>query len=125
MGFAQAIMIYVMSSYFKQIAGTENVGSFYLVSYAITLIIYFNLHKIVKRYGKAEVFHYSIMIKVFSLACLILAPSPYLAIFFLVLYIISGNLEWVSLDVILESYSSDNTSGRIRGKFLTKHHCPR
>jgi MFS family permease len=28
-------------------------------------------------------------------------------------------MEWVSLDVILESYSSDNTSGRIRGKFLT------
>jgi cation transporter-like permease len=57
MGFAQAIMIYVMSSFFKQVAGTENVGSFYLVSYAITLVIYFNLHKIVKRYGKAEVFH--------------------------------------------------------------------
>jgi MFS family permease len=119
MGFAQAIMIYVMSSYFKQIAGTENVGSFYFVSYAITLIIYFNLHKIVKRYGKAEVFHYSIMLKVVSLVCLILNPSSYLAIILLIVYIISGNLEWVSLDAILESYSSDNKSGRIRGKYLT------
>ena len=31
MGFAQAVMIYVMSSYFKQVAGTENVGFFYYV----------------------------------------------------------------------------------------------
>ena len=119
MGFAQAVMIYVMSSYFKQISGTENVGSFYLVSYAITLIIFFNLHKLVKRFGKAEVFHYSIMLKIISLAFLIIFPSSYSALVFLVLYIISGNIEWVSLDVLLESYSSDRMSGRIRGKFLT------
>ena len=119
MGFLQALFIYVISTYFKEVSGTENIGPFYLVSYVVVLIILLNLHKLIKTVGKSNALFFSLLFKIVSLAfMLILPPSP-ASLVFLMLYIISGSIEWVSLDVVLESFSMDNMSGRIRGKHLT------
>lgn len=119
MGFSQALVIYIISSYFRITSGTENVGIFYLVAYAITLAALLYLHKIVKNLGKVAVFYLSSFLKIVVIAFLMVLPPGYWAIFFLILYLILVTLEWVSLDVILESFSIDNMSGRIRGKHLT------
>lgn len=119
MGFAQAVLLYVMSSYFKVAAGVENVGLFYLVSYAVTLIIFFHLHKIIKRIGKSNAFLFSLFFKMITIVLLIMFAPSALTIAILMLYIILGNLEWLALDIIIESYSTDIMSGRIRGRNLT------
>lgn len=119
MGFAQSLVIYVLSSYFKEISGTENVGFFYFFSYAIGLFLLLNLHKFIKKFGKSGTFDLSVVLKLVAIAFILIAPEGYWTIVFLVLYLISGAIEWASLDVILESFSVDNMSGRIRGKYLT------
>lgn len=119
MGFSQALVIYIISSYFRIASGTENVGIFYLVSYTIALAVLLNLHKIVRSLGKPAVFYLSSFLKILTVAFLMVLPPSYWAIVFLVLYLILVMIEWVSLDVILESFSIDNMSGRIRGKHLT------
>lgn len=118
MGFSQAFVIYIMSSYFKLSAGTENVGPFYFVAYLISLVALLNFHKIVKYFGKSNAFYFSLVFKLVSIAFLINAAPSVWGIFFMILYIIFGTLEWVSLDIIIESFSSDRLSGRIRGKHL-------
>lgn len=119
MGFAQAILLYVMSSYFKEASGVENVGLFYLISYAVTLVIFLNLHKIIKIIGKSNAFFFSLFVKIVTIVILMnFLPSPFTT-FVLMIYIILGNLEWLSLDIIIESFSTDTMSGRIRGKHLT------
>jgi MFS family permease len=118
-GLAQAVFSYIMSTYFALSSGSENVGWFYLVAYSLILILYLNLHKIIRKFGKSEVFFFSLFAKI----CIIIAllfVSPSLGGAFLVMaFIILGNLEWTSLNIILESFSNDRMSGRIRGKFLT------
>lgn len=119
MGFAQAVFIYVMSSYFKEASGIENVGLFYLISYAVTLVIFFQLHKIIKRVGKSNAFFFSLFFKIITVVILMnWAPSIW-SVLVLMGYIILGNLEWLSLDILIESFSTDMMSGRIRGKHLT------
>ncbi|HLN19402.1 MAG TPA: MFS transporter [Patescibacteria group bacterium] len=119
MGFAQAVLLYVMSSYFKQASGIENVGPFYLISYTITLIIFFNLHKIIKRTGKSNAFFFSLFFKIITIVVLMNWEPSFFTIIVLMLYIILGNLEWLSMDILIESFSTDVMSGRIRGKHLT------
>jgi len=117
-GFSQAIIIYIMSSYFKLISGTENVGLFYLISYSVVLLILINLHKAVLFLGKSRVFCFAILASIISVFLLArFTPSP-VCIIFAALYLISSSIEWVALDVILESYSTDKMSGRIRGFHL-------
>lgn len=119
MGFSGAMLIYVMAYYFKIAAGTEDVGIFYFVSYVIILIILLNLHKIVRKLGKSNIFYFSILASIILAALLVFYSPSIWGIAFLMLYIIFISLSWVSLDVILESFSTDNMSGRIRGLHLT------
>ncbi|HRY82883.1 MAG TPA: MFS transporter [Candidatus Moranbacteria bacterium] len=118
-GLSEAFFLYIMSSFFKLASGTENVGVFYLIAYGVILIIFLNLHKIVRKFGKSDVLVFSLVSKVAIITGLLFLPSGYLGITLVILYLIFGNLEWVMLDIILESYSIDNMSGRIRGTFLT------
>lgn len=119
MGFGQALIIYVMSSYLKLASGSENVGLFYFLAYAIELIILLNFHKIVSTYGRAQAFLIGLAVKIPIVLALVLIDPSLLGIFFIVLYIIIGSLIWVALDVILEYCSMDRLSGRIRGFHLT------
>lgn len=119
MGFIQALFIYVISTYFKEASGTENVGPFYLITFGIVLIIIFNLHKAFRKIGKSNVFIFSLIFKIVSVVFLLVLPPSPLSIAMLMAYIIFASIEWVSMDVILESFSIDNMSGRIRGKHLT------
>jgi MFS family permease len=119
LGFSQSVLIYVMSTYFKQASGTDNVGSFYLIAYVILFIALLNLHKGAKFFGKANVFFLAVFFKLIVIAFLANINPSWIGIFSLMLYVIFAGVEWVSLDAILESYSCDNESGRIRGKHLT------
>jgi MFS family permease len=119
LGFSQAVLIYVMSTYFKEASGTENVGGFYFIAYAILLVILLNLHKLTRTLGKTSVFLVILALKIVSLVFLVNSHPSNWGIFVLMLYVIFSGLEWVSLDTILESFSCDKESGRIRGMHLT------
>lgn len=118
-GFSQATVVYVFSTYFKDSSGTENVGIFYFVAYLFVLIFLLNLHKAVRKLGKSNVFYFSILAKIVVMVFLILLPPSWYSIPFLALYMVLVALIWTSLDVILESFSADKVSGRVRGLHLT------
>lgn len=118
MGFSQAVSLYVLSTYFELSSGTENVGIFYAVSYILFLVILLNLHKVVKLFGKANVFYFSLLLKIIVIIGLIFVGPSIFGILLLMVYIILGHIEWVALDMIIESFSVDCRSGRIRGLHL-------
>lgn len=119
LGFGQAVLIYITSSYLASAAGTENVGVFYLVAYAIELFLLLNFHKAINYFGRSRAFLFLLLIKTFLLTALVAFSVSPLGIIPLMLYVIIGSLSWVVLDMILESCSADRFSGRIRGLHLT------
>lgn len=119
LGFGQAILIYIMSSYFKVAAGTENVGVFYLLAYVVQLIMLFYLNHVISFIGQSRAFLLAIFLKIPILAALTVFSPSLAGIASLMLYIIISSMGWVILDMILESCSSDRFSGRIRGFQLT------
>lgn len=119
MGFNASLLAYVMSSYLKEVLGTDNVGIIYLFSYLVILFILLHLHKIIYVFGKSFVLHVAVFLKIISIAGLIFFPVSFTGIWFFILYIITGTLSWTVLGTILESFSVDNESGRIRGMHLT------
>ncbi len=120
MGFLQACLAYVLSNFLKISSGTDNVGVFYFIPSAISIaILLFAFHKLVGKFGKANTFYFSFLIKIVALSFLIYLPPSWLAISFVMVHMIAGIVEWLSLDIILESFSIDQNSGRIRGLYLT------
>ena len=119
-GFVSSILSYNVSFYFQEAlkVNNHNVSIYYLFIDAIIFIVLFNLHKIVNRYGQSNVLFGFLMMKILLVAILINLPVMMFGSMILVLYLIFGNLARINLDVILEIFSTDRMSGRIRGMFL-------
>lgn len=116
MGFSQAFFIYIMSSYFQLATGTENIGLFYFAAYSLSLIVTLHFHKLVRCWGKSTVFYMALAGKLIIITFLLNVEASFAGALLLMIYIIFSSLEWVSLDIILESFSTDRLSGRIRGR---------
>jgi MFS family permease len=118
LGFSQSLLIYIESSYFKLSLGSENVSAFYFVAYVIALVGLLNMHKIIKLLGKSTSFFLFFFLQICAMAILIMVPPSVFGIFLLMINIITSYLMYVILDIIMESYSEDKKSGRIRGLHL-------
>lgn len=118
LGFSHALLLYVVSSFFKEASGTENVGVFYFVANTIVLIGLLNMYKLIGKLGKTTVFLFFFFMQICLGAFLAISGPTWIGIIILMLLLIAVDLVWVSLDIILESYSTDKQSGRIRGLHL-------
>lgn len=118
-GFAGALLAYVLSDYFMISLGFSNVGIFYFSAYAASLVGILNLHKLINKFGRSTVFYVFFFLQICCMAFLTLVEPSLSGVAILICYIIFMNLSWASLDIIIESYSEDKKSGRIRGLHLT------
>lgn len=118
LGFSQSLLVYVESSYFKLSLGSENVSVFYFLAYAVALLGLLNMHKIIKLLGKSTAFFLFFFLQICAMAVLIMVPPSVLGIVLLMINIVTAYLMYVILDIIMESYSEDRKSGRIRGFHL-------
>lgn len=118
LGFSQALILYVVSSFYREASGTENVGVFYFISNLIVLFGLLNMHKLIRRMGKATVFLFFFFMQICLGAFLVVSGPTWLGVLILMAHLIAVDMVWVSLDIILESYSTDQQSGRIRGLHL-------
>lgn len=117
-GFAQALLMYVTSDYFSLALGSQNVSAYYFIAYALALFGLLNMHKVISKLGKSTAFFLFFFVQICFLAVLIFVQPSLLGTVLLMLYIIANYFSWVILDVIIEDYSEDKKSGRIRGFHL-------
>lgn len=118
MGFSGSLLAYVVSTYLKEILGTDNIGFVYIIAYSIVLILLLNLHKLVRIFGKSFVVQSAFVLKIVAIGGLMFFQFSPVSLGFFMLYMIAGVIAWASMDGIMESFSSDKESGRIRGAHL-------
>lgn len=118
-GFLDAFLLYIISSYFAALSGEGLVGGFYLVVYIVVLLGLMYLQPLLHRFGSVRLllFFYSVLI--ICSAYLSLVGLYWVGAAVLLLFLISSNLIGPVTDIILEDFSSDQLSGRIRGLYLT------
>ena len=118
-GLSQALLVYIASSYFQQLSGRQGAGVFYFIAYLVIFIGLLNFHKLVKFLGKSIILQLCMLGEIIALLILIFSNSALLSIVALIGYLIFMDLVNVGLDIILETFSRDQSSGRIRGYYLT------
>lgn len=119
LGISSALILYLESDYFKIALGSDNITFFFIAGYLLALVLIFNWHHLVRRYGKARVFLVNMMAKLVIVLLLVFSPINQFSAWLLVLYIASTVLMWIDLDVLLEACSKDMKTGKIRGAYLT------
>lgn len=119
LGFLDAFFIYILSAYFSQVIGSDNVGVFYLIAYSGVLLSLFYLQPLIRTIGKARALYLGLGIAILASVLLTRLPVAWFSVGIVLLFIVATNLIWVTLDILLESFSTDQVSGRIRGFYLT------
>ena len=118
LGFFGAFILYTLSAYFAEALGSDNVGVFYIVSYAASFLSLFFMRSMIRKIGRARLLYLSLGLSVLCLALLLHVSNPWIPVLLLIAFLIFDNVSWVALDIVLENYSSDSMSGRIRGLHL-------
>lgn len=119
LGFLDAFLLYILSSYFVQISGEHLVGSFYLVAFVIVLWLLMRLQPIVHSFGSVR-FLLMLLTGLIGTSFFLSLNNPsWIGAGVLLLYMVFSNLMWAVMDVLVEDFSSDRVSGRVRGLYLT------
>lgn len=119
LGFLDAFLIYILSSYFSELTGNDNVGIFYLVAYSGVLLSLFYLQPLIRLIGKSRALYLFLGITILASVFLTRMEVSWLAVGLVLVFIVTTNVIWVVLDILLEGFSKDQLSGRIRGLHLT------
>jgi MFS family permease len=119
LGFLDAFLIYILSAYFSQATGSNNVGVFYFVAYSGVLFSLFYLQPLIRAIGKARTLYLGLGITILASVLLTRVSIAWFSVGVVLIFIVATNLVWVTLDILLESFSQDRISGRIRGLYLT------
>ena len=119
-----ALPIYVNSSFLAQLVGTDRVGLAYATASLITILGFFIITPLLHRFGNYRVGLTLLLILFVALITLSFATNI-LVLLTMALVLLSGIvIVRFSLDVILETYSSDTITGNIRGEFGTIWNIP-
>jgi MFS family permease len=119
LGVASAFVLYLESDYIKTAIGSDNITLFYIAAYLTTLILISNWHHLIRIYGKSKVFLASLALKGGIILALAVSPVNKYSAWLMAAYMVSAALTWLDFDIMLENFSADKVTGRIRGFYLT------
>lgn len=119
LGFLDAFLLYILSSYFASISGEGMVGGFYFVAFAVVLWLLMHLQPLVHGIGSVRLLALLLSGLIASSFYLSLGSPSWIGAAVLLGYLVCNNLVWSVLDVLLEDFSTDQVSGRVRGFYLT------
>ena len=119
LGFLDAFLLYVLSSYFARISGEGMVGGFYFIAFVLVFWFLMRLQPLIHGVGSVRLLALFMSGLIATSFYLSLGEPSWFGAAALLIYLVCSNLVWSVLDVLLEDFSSDQVSGRVRGFYLT------
>ncbi len=114
-----ALPLYIDSSFLSGLVPPEKIGLIWSFSNILAVLFLANIPKILIAFGSRRTFVFFALLEFLSLAALSVFGSPVLLLAAFVLHMVFLNGVFFSLDLILESHSENEKTGRIRGSFFT------
>lgn len=123
LGFILAVSValpaYIQSNFLKQFVSLKFVSLFFIVANLITVITIIMYPHIIKRISNYKTAKLTLILYLLSLLGLFSFHSIIMVAISLIIFIISSNLIWINMDIVLESFSKNNETGKIRTSYLT------
>lgn len=119
MSVSLALISYFLSSYLRTLVGPAYVGWVFPLAYLITFGVIAAFPKIIARFGAVHSFLLILGLNIVSLLFLAFGGQNNFTVFMFVLFLSANAVVWVNYDVLLEMFSRDSQTGRIRTLGLT------
>ena len=110
---------YIQSSFIEEFVGLQWVGLFFIGAMLLTFFAIVFFPGLIKRFTNYRLAIIVLILNFLAILFLVFINSPYLLFIFFILFSATIHLIWINMDVFLESYSLDPTTGRTRGIYFT------
>jgi len=117
--FSLAITAYINSTFLATFISEDKVGLFYSTASLLTIILLIWIPVILRKIGNYKASILFILINIIMLSLIILIKDPIIVIIAFILHITSTTITLFNIDVFLETFSKDETTGNTRGLFLS------
>ncbi|MDD2935269.1 MAG: MFS transporter [Candidatus Pacebacteria bacterium] len=117
--FSLAIPTYINSTFLNNYVSEGFVGIFYILSSIFTLLLMMSAGKILQKFGNYKTMIYALLINIISLVSLVVWDNLFVVITALTTHLVIIALIAFNIDVFLESFSEDSSTGKIRGTYLS------
>lgn len=114
-----ALPAYIQSSFLESFVSLKMVSFFFITANLITVFCIAFFPQTIKRLGNFLSSKLSLAGFALSLFLLMGANTATAALLGLILFTISSNLMWINLDLLIESFSKNSKTGRIRTTYFT------
>jgi len=114
-----ALPAYIQSNFLNQFVSLKTVGLFFMTANILTVLAIIFFPNFIKQFTNYFAAKITLILYGAALLGLTLTTEPWLAFFSIVLLSIMSNLIWINMDVLVESCSSDQATGRIRTIYFT------
>lgn len=118
-GLHSALPSYITSSFISGLTGEELVGIVYSFGAFATIISFILIPKFLRRFGNFKVATSIILLDIISLLVMAFSPSIITTIIAFIINSVSISTSAFNMDIFMEKYSSDETTGKTRGSYLT------
>lgn len=119
LAFSMAIPTYVSSSFLSTLASEKLVGLFYTTASLVTIVLLVGIPLVLRKIGNYKTSFLFFILNILSLLALAFCSNPLLVGLTFIIHLILTTLLSFNLDVFLENSSEDESTGYIRGSYLT------
>lgn len=119
LGVSSALPAYIQSSSLERFVDVKMVGLFFLLANALAVSTILFFPGAIKKLGNYATTRINIILYITSLFGLALSSGPIISFLSLILLTVSSNLIWINMDVLVESFSSDASTGETRTIYFT------
>lgn len=114
-----ALPAFIQSNFLNQFVGLGSIGLFFIAANVLTILFILLFPKLIKKFSNFFLSKTILLMYALSLVCLSRASSPISALVSFILMTISSNLLFITLDVLVESFSKNSSTGRTRTIYFT------
>ncbi|MCX6745453.1 MAG: MFS transporter [Candidatus Parcubacteria bacterium] len=116
---SDALFAYVQSTYLNQYFGLQLVGLIFFAAYFLTFIITNIYPNLIAKYSNFKMAIVSIFLRIICFIIFIIDASPLSVGIAFIIFIASLILTFINLDIFLEAFTKNATTGITRGTYFT------
>jgi len=116
---SSALPAYLQSNFLNDFVSLRSLGYFFIIANFLTLFCIFYFPRLIKKLSNFFLTKVVLIVHAVSLLGMVIANSPLSALLATVLFTIATNLLWINMDVLIETFSSNSSTGRTRTIYFT------
>ncbi len=116
---SSALPAYLQSNFLNEFISLKSLGYFFMAANTITLFCILSFPKLIKKLSNFFLTKIVLIVHAVSLLGMVIANNPASALLATILFTVATNLLWINMDVLIETFSSNSSTGRTRTIYFT------